>query len=86
MLNGEFTHEQAAVLAQRLAQEVPQDLEAQVRRAIRLTTGRIPPAAEVADDVAFVRRLRERRGLGEAEALRAYCLMMLNTNEFIYLD
>jgi hypothetical protein len=57
-----------------------------VRRAIRLTTGRVPAADEVSRDVAFVRELQERNGIGEPEALRFYCLLMLNANEFIYLD
>src|SRR5258708_37653992 len=42
MLNGEFTNAQATLFAARLEAEAPAGLEAQVRRAIRLTTGRIP--------------------------------------------
>jgi mono/diheme cytochrome c family protein len=86
LLNGEFSSEQAAAFARRLVREAPAGLEAQVRRAIRLTTGRVPAAAEVADDVAFVHRLRQTNRLGEEEALRFYCLMLLNANEFIYLE
>jgi hypothetical protein len=86
LLNGEFSSEQAAAFARRLTREAPAGLEAQVRRAIRLTTGRIPAAEEVADDIAFVNRLRRTEGLGEDEALRFYCLMLLNANEFIYLE
>jgi hypothetical protein len=86
LLNGEFSGEQAGVFARRLKREAPAGLEAQVRRAIRLTTGRVPEAGEVADDVAFVQRLRQTNRLGEDEALRLYCLMLLNANEFIYLE
>jgi hypothetical protein len=86
LLNGEFSSEQAAAFALRLKREAPAGLESQVRRAVRLTTGRIPGAAEVADDIAFVRELRRADGLGEEEALKFYCLMLLNANEFIYLD
>jgi hypothetical protein len=86
VLNGEFSNEQAALFAQRLGKEAPGSLEAQVRRAIRLTTGRVPSAEEVRGEVAFVRQLQERNRLAEPEALRFYCLMMLNANEFIYLD
>ena len=57
-----------------------------MRRAIRLTTGRVPSGEEVKGEEAFVRQLRERNQLTEAEALRFYCLMILNANEFIYLD
>jgi hypothetical protein len=86
VLNGEFSNEQAALFAQRLRKEAPGSLEAQVRRAIRLTTGRVPSAEEVKGDMAFVRQLQERNRLAEPEALRFYCLMILNANEFIYLD
>jgi hypothetical protein len=86
LLNGEFSGEQAAAFARRLAREAPAGLEAQVRRAIRLTTGRVPAAEEVADDVAFVHRLRRTESLGEDEALRFYCLMLLNANVFIFLE
>jgi hypothetical protein len=86
MLNGDFSNEQAAAFARRLLAEAPQGLEAQVTRAIRLTTGRIPTAAEVRKDIVFVEALRQEDNLSEQESLRFYCLMLLNTNEFIYLD
>lgn len=69
-------HEQASAMAERLVREHPDDVPGQVRLAIRLTTGRRPIAAEVSKDVAFV---------GEA-SLRQYCLLVLNANEFVYLD
>ena len=65
LLNGEFANEQAAAFAERLAKESPGDLAAQVTRAIRLTTGRVPTADEVAKDVAFVTGTE-----GEAQARR----------------
>jgi hypothetical protein len=86
MLNDEFTNEQARLFAQRLTEEAPGGLEAQVTRAVRLVTGRVPAADEVNQDVGFVRSLRRGHGLSGQEALRFYCLLLLNTNEFIYLD
>ncbi|HKB42359.1 MAG TPA: DUF1549 domain-containing protein [Gemmataceae bacterium] len=86
MLNGQFSNEQAEAFAERLRREAPGDLDRQVRRAVRLTTGRMPPPDEVRKDVAFVRALQEKARLDEATALRQYCLLLLNTNEFIYLD
>jgi mono/diheme cytochrome c family protein len=76
MLNGAFMNEQATAMAERLRKESPDDVPAQVGRAIRLTTGRVPPDQEVARDAAFVR----------AESLERYCLMLLNANEFVYVD
>jgi hypothetical protein len=86
MLNDEFTNEQARLFAQRLQKEAPQGLQAQVTRAIRLTTGRVPAADEVTKDIGFVQKLRQEHQLSEQESLRFYCLLLLNTNEFIYLD
>jgi hypothetical protein len=86
MLNGEFTNEQASLLAERVVREAPGDLSAQVRRAIRLTTGRVADAKEVQKDLAFIAKLRDQQKLSESDALRIYCLMALNTNEFVYLD
>ena len=86
LLNGEFTGEMAAAFADRLRREKPGDLAGQVGRAIRLTAGREPPAAEVAKDVAFVQGLMAKHGLDEKTALARYCLLLLNTNEFAYVD
>jgi hypothetical protein len=86
MLNGDFTNEQARALAARLLAEAPAGLEAQVRLAIRLTTGRVPGADEVKHDVAFIRNLSAEENQGAKAALAAYCLLALNANEFMYLD
>jgi len=86
MLNGEFANDQAAAFAKRLQTECPDDLEKQVKRAIRLTTGRVPAADEVAKDVAFVKLLQEKHGMDTLKALTRYALLCLNTNEFVYLD
>jgi len=86
LLNGAFTQEQAADFAARLNREAPNDLAAQVRRAIRLTTARAPAADEVARDTAFVRKMRAEHGLSAADALKQYCLLLLNANEFFYVD
>jgi hypothetical protein len=86
MLNGEFITEQADSFARRLEREHPDDVAAQVTRAIRLTTGRVPDADEVAKDVAFVREMRAKFKLDAHTALTRYTLLALNANEFVYLD
>jgi hypothetical protein len=86
MLNGEFANERAADFAKRLQKDCPDDLEKQVTRAIRLTTGRVPPADEVAKDVAFVKSMQEKHGMDAVKALTRYALLCLNANEFVYLD
>jgi mono/diheme cytochrome c family protein len=86
LLNGEFANEQAEAFARRLQKDAPNDLTAQVTRAIRLTTGRVPTVGEVKADVAFIERLKEKHKLDDAKALAQYCLLCLNANEFVYLD
>jgi mono/diheme cytochrome c family protein len=86
MLNGQFMHEQATALAERLQHEAPNDRTAQVRRAIRLTTGRQPQTAEVQKDLAFLTEMETQQKLAPSAAMKLYCLMILNTNEFVYLD
>ncbi len=86
MLNGEFTNEQAVALAARLAKEFPDDVAKQVARGVRLTAGRAPTADEVAKDVAFIAALKAKHKLDDKKALAQYALLLLNTNEFVYLD
>jgi len=85
LLNGEFANDQAAALVGRLAKE-SKDLDAQVARGIRLTTGRTPAAAEVNRDVEFVKSMQSKHKLDERTALTRYALLLLNANEFVYLD
>jgi mono/diheme cytochrome c family protein len=86
LLNGEFANEQAIAFASRLQKELPKDVTAQVIRAIRLTTGRIPTDDEVKRDIAFIDTLKEKHKLNETKALIQYCLLCLNANEFVYVD
>ena len=86
LLNGEFANESATAFAARLMREVPDDLKAQITRGIRLTTGRIPAEAEVARDVAFVQDMKAKHKLDDKTALARFCLLLLNANEFVYLD
>jgi mono/diheme cytochrome c family protein len=85
MLNGEFINQAATAFADRLARD-GRNLDDQIRWAIRLTTGREPRADEVKKDAAFVAELRDKLKLAPEAALRQYCLLALNTNEFVYLD
>jgi mono/diheme cytochrome c family protein len=86
LLNGEFANEQAAAFATRLQKESPNDVSGQVKRAIRLTTGRIATDDEVKRDLTFINTLKEKYKLDDAKALIQYCLLCLNANEFVYVD
>ena len=86
MLNGEFTNLQAERFASRLRAEHPNDVAAQIAGGIRLVSGRSPGAAEIERDRQFIERLVSEQNQTPDAALRTYCLVLLGSNEFIYLD
>jgi hypothetical protein len=86
MLNSEFLNQQAAVLASRLTTEAGKDAAAQVGLAIRLATQRPATEKEIRRGVGLIEALQKEDGGSGADALRCFCLMVLNLNEFIYLD
>jgi mono/diheme cytochrome c family protein len=86
MMNGEFSNERATAMAARLAKDAGPERARQIALGIRLTTGRTPTDAEVAKDVAFVESLAATHALSAERAMQQYCLLLLNANEFIYLD
>jgi hypothetical protein len=86
MLNSDFLNQQAGVLAQRLRREAGDDVSRQVRRALQLTLVRPPSEAEVRRGVHLIARLRGEPGTSPEVALKNFCLMVLNLNEFVYLD
>jgi mono/diheme cytochrome c family protein len=86
MLNGEFTNEQAGFLAERLKKEVPNSVPGQIKLAIALTTGRQASESEVKADVSVIEKLQTKHQLSVDAALKLYCLLVLNANEFAYID
>jgi hypothetical protein len=85
MLNSDFLNRQAALLARRLRREAEGDVRAQVIRGLRLATARSPRPAEIDRGLGLISAFKS-QGAPEAEALEAFCLVVLNLNEFIYLD
>jgi mono/diheme cytochrome c family protein len=86
MLNGEFAHEQARRFAERLRREASNDRADQVRLALRLALSKTPDEASISRGVALMAQLETEYGLEASQALDYYCLIVLNLNEFIYLD
>jgi hypothetical protein len=90
MMNGEFLQRQAKVLAERVRRDVGDsqgdDTAAHVRRALEITLVRPATADEVSAGVGLVDRLEDQDGVGPTRAFEVYCLMVLNLNEFAYLD
>jgi hypothetical protein len=76
LLNNKFMEHHAEKFAQRLKREAPEGTGDQVRRAYELSFARRPTDEEL----AFGERFVERHGLTQL------CLVLLNTNEFSYVD
>ncbi len=86
MLNSDFSNKQATIFAERLRREAGDDLTKQVRLGLSLTTSRSPTGAEVRLGMDLVTSLTRDEGATSEAALRYFCLMALNLNEFVYLD
>ncbi|BBO31313.1 PSD1 and planctomycete cytochrome C domain-containing protein [Lacipirellula parvula] len=86
MLNGQFANEQAGYLANRVRTEAGDDPKDQVARAIEITLGREATKEEIADGLELLNQLTKEHNRDPQEALRYWCLVALNQNEFLYLD
>lgn len=96
LLNGEFIHEQAQAFAHRLVREAGADRTMRVVRAYRLALSRLPTQAEFEAVIRFLDAQQAQIAADAKEpldtatldqkALAAFCLVLLNTNEFAYLQ
>jgi hypothetical protein len=86
MLNSNFLNEQAKILADDLREKAGADPVAEVHLALRRTLQREPSAAEIERGVVFIQRMRREHHVAPEEALRCFCLLAQNLNEFVYLD
>jgi hypothetical protein len=86
MLNSAFFGEEAEKLAARLQHEAGADVRKQVELGLRLTLCRAPSESEIARGVELVRALRERDGASAEVAMKYFCLMAYNLNEFVFVD
>jgi hypothetical protein len=86
LLNGEFMNSQAKIFAERLKKEAGKDTSAQVRLGLYLATSRQPSDADVRRGVGLIDALQREDRVSADTALQAFCLVVLNLNEFVYLD
>jgi len=90
MMNGEFVQQQARVFAERVTREAggpdAVDVRACVRRAIEIALVRPATAEEVTQGLALIDKLETTEGISPGRALELYCLLLLNLNEFAYVD
>jgi len=86
MMNGDMMNEEAKALAVRLKKEAGAAPDAQVKLALRLATSREPVAAEIERGVKFMETFAAKHKVTADEALDHFALLVLNLNEFLYLD
>jgi hypothetical protein len=92
LLNGTFSSEQAGHFADRLIREAGADVRQQIDRAFVLALSRPPSDAERDSVMAFLRTQTEQitrenptaRTAVPRLALSSFCLVLFNTNEFLY--
>jgi len=86
LLNSDFTNQQAAWFARRLEAACGGDRDRQIELAVRLAYARRPRPDEAARDCQLLDWLERVQKFGRHEALSQYALLLLNANEFVYLD
>ncbi len=85
MVNGDFANLQAELFSQRLRREA-EGLRARVERGLELVTQRPARDADVARLLQLAADLQRDFGRTEEQALQRCCLVLLNSNEFLFLD
>ena len=85
LLNSEFVNQQAAIFAESLTQQT-KDPDEQVNHALHRVLQRTPTEEEIQRGNDLIQRLKTEYDLSQQEALRKFCLVALNLNEFMYLD
>jgi hypothetical protein len=83
MINGGTVLKWSTAFAKRIEEEVPGGQDSQVRHAYRLAFGRDPNEDELSRAVEF---LSSTDGEEPAGTLADLCHVLLNANEFLYVD
>jgi hypothetical protein len=86
LMNGEFAHERAAKLAERVLPAAGDDPTKPMRTAIKIALLRDATDQELKRGLEFVQELQNKHGQTPEQAFRLYCLSLLNRNELLYVD
>jgi len=85
MLNSRFLNDQAATMAANLRDQTD-DPAKQIRLGLQTATSREAKQDEIDHCLTLIKELKTEHGLSQDKALERFCLLVLNLNEFIYLD
>ena len=84
-LNSDFILKEAKVFAEHLKKQRQNDRE-RVAFGLEVTTQRPPTESEIDRGMALISELQEQHKANTEQAWQYYCLVLLNLNEFLYLD
>jgi len=84
LLNSSFIEDQTRVFAERVSREAKGDRSSQIIGAYRLALARTPTADELQVALDFIQR--QEATDSDLPALAALCKLILNLNEFVYVD
>ena len=86
MINSDFLKRQSAEFAKMVTQAGSDQLADQVSLALQRVTQRTPSSTEIERGVKFIEQVAADSETDQNEALRQFCLIALNLNEFLFLD
>ncbi len=86
LLNSNYIHEQALAFQKRVFEKEVTGWGNRIQFAIQCSLSRTATPEEITRGKKFILDLIKQSHLSEADAFKYYCLMLLNRNEFIYLD
>ena len=86
MMNSQFLLDQASALAADVRRLVGSDPARQVVLILRRAIQRQPEESEIQQGMQLLDSLQEQNNFSQEQALEYYCLLVLNLNEFIFLD
>ena len=81
MYDSDFVNTEAKYFAERIRKEVGPDLGEQIQRAFLIAFGRVPAAGELEKVRSFAASVP-----AADDALLGVCRVLLNSNEFLYVD
>lgn len=85
MMNGSFMQEQARIVAERLSMQ-SESFDIQCELAVQMILARASTEFDQEHANKFRKKIAETYNTPDSEILRLYCLVLLNSNEFLYVD
>jgi hypothetical protein len=86
MINSKDSLAHAAEFARRVKYEAGSERDSQIVAAYRLAYGREPSSAEAAAAIEFLNQQAARNAAAASSSLKDFCQVLLNSNEFLYVD